>query len=102
MGIDVDEEPRTFEDQLRLLIQGLQKADPAQLAQVLRGVIVGNEAIHRGDVTVEELVDYIRQTRLALSESGFGEIRVSASDVFGVYTESQLLVDAVDFMTPNT
>jgi exo-beta-1,3-glucanase (GH17 family) len=70
----------------------------------LRGVVVGNEAVFREEITVEILLDWVAQTRVRLeplSASIGRTIEVSASDVFVVYLRSQPLMDALDFLVPN-
>jgi cellulose synthase/poly-beta-1,6-N-acetylglucosamine synthase-like glycosyltransferase len=60
-------------------------------------VIVGNEAILRGDVTVEELNAYIRQIRRELPR----RIRVSTAEPLGPLEENPDLGRNVDFITIN-
>ncbi|KAL3897404.1 MAG: hypothetical protein SGCHY_003436 [Lobulomycetales sp.] len=102
IGVHVDENPETFNEQLGQLIADIRDADPADVQRVVRGVVVGNEAIFRREVTVEELIAFVRRARTELSDVIPGGIRISASDIFINYLRNQNLIDAVDFMVPNT
>ncbi|KAL3894644.1 MAG: hypothetical protein SGCHY_005158, partial [Lobulomycetales sp.] len=101
VGVHVDENASTYTEQMEFLMADLRAADPLQVARVLRGVVVGNEAIFRDEITSDGLVDLVGRTRTSLAEVIPGGIPVSASDVFIIYLRNQNLIDAVDFMVPN-
>nr|MDP9196800.1 glycosyltransferase [Pseudomonadota bacterium] len=56
-------------------------------------VTVGNETLLRGDVTVDQLVDYIRKVRRQVS------VPVSTAETWDVWLKYPRLADEVDFIT---
>jgi cellulose synthase/poly-beta-1,6-N-acetylglucosamine synthase-like glycosyltransferase len=58
-------------------------------------VIVGNEAILRGDATVPEIIDYVRRVKAALPS----RIQVSVAEPWHVWLAHPELAQAVDFIT---
>ncbi|MBD8897731.1 DUF2339 domain-containing protein [Rhodanobacter sp. DHG33] len=63
--------------------------------QVLRGVIVGNEVLLRGELSETQLAGYIREVRAALPPS----IPVSYADVWEFWLRHPKLAGAVDYVT---
>lgn len=63
--------------------------------QVLRGVVVGNEVLLRGDLTERELAGYLREVRAALPAS----IPVTYADVWEFWLAHPALAPLVDFVT---
>lgn len=56
-------------------------------------VMVGNEAIHRGDVTLDELINYIEMVRSQV------HVPVSTAEARYVWMDKPQLADHVDFLT---
>jgi exo-beta-1,3-glucanase (GH17 family) len=92
-----------FTEQMDQFLDSASRDTVAEVTQVLRGVVVGNEAIFREEITPAELIGVIGQARAALVplETLIGrKIEVSAADVFIVYLRSQELGMFVDiFLT---
>jgi len=61
--------------------------------QVVRGVIVGNEVLLRGELSPERLAAYLRQVRDAV------EVPVTYADVWEFWLRHPELSDAVDYVT---
>lgn len=59
-------------------------------------VFVGNEVILRGDVSVEQLNDYIRQVRRELRD--MPRIQISTAEPWNVWDANPALADEVDFI----
>ncbi|MGN2253076.1 glycoside hydrolase family 17 [Frateuria sp. GZRe12] len=64
-------------------------------AQVLRGVIVGNEVLLRGELAPETLAGYVRQVRAAIPAS----VPVTYADVWEFWLRYPRVADAVDYLT---
>lgn len=90
MGIWLGSDTKTNARQVALGIATARK-----YPQVLRGVIVGNEVLLRGDLSEAELVNYIREVRAALPPS----IPVSYADVWEFWLRHLQLASAVDYIT---
>ncbi len=90
MGIWLDGDARANARQVALGIATARK-----YPQVLRGVIVGNEVLLRGELTEAELAGYIREVRAALPPS----IPVSYADVWEFWLRHPKLAAAVDYIT---
>ncbi|QWF71455.1 exo-beta-1,3-glucanase [Methylomonas paludis] len=60
---------------------------------VIKRVIVGNEVLLRHDMSVEALIDYIRQVKQAVKQP------VSYADVWSIYLKYPQLFNEVDFIT---
>jgi exo-beta-1,3-glucanase (GH17 family) len=102
-GLDVSEDEETFKTQLKQLMDSISVNSNADSA-VLRGVVVGNEAVFRKEITVPALIGLVEQTHTALVplETAIGRsIQVSAAEIFVVYLKNQNLIDAIDFLVPN-
>ncbi len=65
------------------------KANP----DVVKRVIVGNEVLLRGDLTPEQLIQYIRQVKQAVEQP------VSYADVWSMYMKYPKLIQEVDYIT---
>ncbi|MEO8748627.1 MAG: glycoside hydrolase family 17 [Rhodanobacter sp.] len=64
-----------------------------QYPQVVRGVIVGNEVLLRGDLSEATLAGYVRQVRAAV------RVPVSYADVWEFWLKHPALASAVDYIT---
>src|SRR5690242_10953283 len=64
-------------------------------ADVLRGVIVGNEVLLRGELPPRALAGYVRQVRAAIPAS----VPVTYADVWEFWLRYPQLADAVDYLT---
>ena len=82
-------------------IQGKPEIDEPELANLIRvartnpnvrRVIVGNEAILRTDVTVDQAIDYIKRVKRQVT------IPVSTAEPWHVWLNHPELVEAVDFI----
>ncbi|HEX7341543.1 MAG TPA: glycoside hydrolase family 17 [Rhodanobacteraceae bacterium] len=93
MGIWLGSDPKANAQQMALGI-ATARAHP----QVLRGVIVGNEVLLRGDLSEAQLAADIRKVRVALPPS----IPVSYADVWVFWLRHRQLAKAVDFVTIHT
>lgn len=62
---------------------------------VLRGVIVGNEVLLRGELSAQALAGYVRQVRAAIPPS----VPVSYADVWEFWLRYPQMADAVDYLT---
>ena len=60
---------------------------------VVKRVIVGNEVLLRGDLEPEELIEYIRKVKQAVTQP------VSYADVWSEYMKHPQLIKEVDFIT---
>jgi exo-beta-1,3-glucanase (GH17 family) len=104
VGLDIEADPAQFNQQLDQLLASVALSSTPDLTKTLRGVVVGNEAVYREEVTIPTIIEWIGQTRTALAplSTRIGRvIPVSAADIFIVYLRNQDLVDAVDFLVPN-
>jgi glucan 1,3-beta-glucosidase len=90
MGIWLDRDARANAEQIALGI-ATARAHP----QVLRGVIVGNEVLLRGELSSTQIAGYLRQVRAALPAG----IPVSYADVWEYWLRHPGLASAVDFVT---
>ncbi len=88
MGIWLGRERKANAEQIRLGI-----AAAHQYPQVLRGIVVGNEVLLRGDLSEAALAGYIRQVRAAVS------VPVTYADVWEFWLRHRALASAVDFVT---
>jgi hypothetical protein len=61
---------------------------------IIKGVIVGNEVLLRGEATQEELTKYIKDVKNAL-----GDIEVTYADVWEFWLKNKALFGVVDFVT---
>lgn len=94
MGIWLSRNPQANARQIALGIATARAAARAHPG-VLRGVIVGNEVLLRGDLPQQQLAAYIHQVRAALPAS----IPVSYADVWEDWMRHPQLAPAVDFIT---
>lgn len=88
---------------LGIWLSGDAKANAQQVAlgiatankypQVLRGVIVGNEVLLRGELTSAQLAGYLHQVRAAV------RVPVSYADVWEFWLRHPELAGAVDYLT---
>ncbi len=61
--------------------------------QVVRGVIVGNEVLLRGDLSSQQLAGYLQRVRAAVTEP------VTYADVWEFWLRHPELADSVDYLT---
>ncbi len=88
---------------LGIWLGGDRKANARQIAlgiatarrypQVLRGVVVGNEVLLRGELTSAQLAVYLQQVRAAVS------VPVTYADVWEFWLRHPELASSVDFIT---
>ncbi len=90
MGIWLD---RNRRKNAREIAQGI--ANVRAYPQVLRGVIVGNEVLLRGELSPRDLAAYIRQVRVAIPAS----VPVSYADVWENWKRYPQMAAAVDYLT---
>lgn len=88
LGIWLDGDRKSNRQQIALGI-----AAARQYPQVVRGVIVGNEVLLRGELTSTALAGYLRQVRAAVSEP------VTYADVWEFWLRHPELADSVDYIT---
>ncbi|HKB52472.1 MAG TPA: hypothetical protein VKD22_00635, partial [Ramlibacter sp.] len=88
LGIWLDRDKAANERQIRLGIAAARK-----YPQVVRGVIVGNEVLLRGELSAAALAAYLRQVRSAISEP------VSYADVWELWLRHPELAASVDYLT---
>ena len=88
LGLWLGRDAAANEQQLR---EGIAVAN--RYPQVVRGVIVGNEVLLRGELPPERLAAYLRQVRDAV------DAPVSYADVWEFWLRHPELADAVDYVT---
>lgn len=90
MGIWLGRDPRA---NAREVAAGIATANAN--ADVLRGVIVGNEVLLRGELSPQVLADYVRQVRAAVPVA----VPVTYADVWEFWLRFPQLASAVDYLT---
>jgi glucan 1,3-beta-glucosidase len=90
MGIWLGRDPQA---NAREVAKGIAtaNADP----DVLRGVIVGNEVLLRGELAAPVLAGYVRQVRAAIPAT----VPVTYADVWEFWLRDPRMVEAVDYLT---
>ncbi|KQX96324.1 glycoside hydrolase family 17 [Rhodanobacter sp. Root480] len=88
MGIWLGADPKANEEQVRLGI-----AAAKETPQALRGVIVGNEVLLRGELSASALAGYVRQVRDAV------DAPVTYADVWEFWLRYPQLAASVDYIT---
>jgi len=88
MGIWLGRDRKANAEQIRLGIAAARR-----YPQVLRGIVVGNEVLLRGDLSEAALAGYLRQVRAAVS------VPVTYADVWEFWLRHPALAKAVDFVT---
>jgi len=88
LGIWLGYDRKANEQQVKLGI-----ATARAYPQVLRGVIVGNEVLLRGDLSSKQLAGYLQQVRSAVS------VPVTYADVWEFWLRHRDLASSVDFIT---
>ncbi|WP_240046292.1 glycoside hydrolase family 17 protein [Rhodanobacter glycinis] len=88
MGIWLGSDPKANEQQIQWGIAAA-RAHP----QVLRGVIVGNEVLLRGELSAPVLAGYLQQVRTAVS------VPVTYADVWEFWLRHPELAGSVDYLT---
>jgi glucan 1,3-beta-glucosidase len=90
MGIWLDRDPQA---NAREIARGIATASAN--ADVLRGVIVGNEVLLRGELPPQVLAGYARQVRAAIPAS----VPVTYADVWEFWLRYPQMASAVDYLT---
>ncbi|HEY8683277.1 MAG TPA: glycoside hydrolase family 17, partial [Rhodanobacter sp.] len=88
MGIWLGSDKRANEQQIQLGIATARK-----YPQVLRGVIVGNEVLLRGELSSAAVAGYLHEVRAAIS------VPVSYADVWEFWLRHPELAGSVDYLT---
>ena len=88
LGIWLGRDAKANAEQIRLGI-----ATARQYPQVLRGVIVGNEVLLRGELSAKVLGGYLRQVRDAIN------VPVTYADVWEFWLRHPQLANSVDYLT---
>jgi len=88
MGIWLGADKKSNAQQIELGIATARK-----YPQVLRGVIVGNEVLLRGDLSATQLEGYLREVRSAIS------VPVTYADVWEYWMRHPELAGSVDYLT---
>ena len=88
MGIWLGSDKKANAQQIELGIATARK-----YPQVLRGVIVGNEVLLRGDLSAKQLDGYLREVRAAVS------VPVTYADVWEFWLRHPELAGSVDYLT---
>jgi len=88
LGIWLDGDRKLNAEQIKLGIAAAQR-----YPQVVRGVIVGNEVLLRGDQSPAQLIAYLRQVRAAVT------VPVTYADVWEFWLRHPELADSVDYLT---
>ena len=88
LGIWLGSDRKANEQQVRLGI-----ATALKYPQVLRGVIVGNEVLLRGDLSSAQLAGYLHEVRAAVS------VPVTYADVWEFWLRHPELAGSVDYLT---
>jgi exo-beta-1,3-glucanase (GH17 family) len=65
------------------------------------GVTVGSEVLLRNDATLDQLLEYVTQVRIALAASGGSNLPVSVTEISYYYRRNQLLIEQVDALYMN-
>ncbi|KAJ1965848.1 glycoside hydrolase 3 protein [Dipsacomyces acuminosporus] len=93
LGLWVNKNDQVYEaDKAELL----RLAKYFDFSKQVEAVIVGSEAVYRGEQTAEQLAAKVRDTKAALASLGLGHIPVSSSETWPSYHKP--LIDAVDFI----
>ena len=88
LGIWLGGDRKANEQQVKLGI-----ATAREYPQVLRGVIVGNEVLLRGDLSAQQVAGYLHEVRAAVN------VPVTYADVWEFWMRHPELADSVDFIT---
>jgi exo-beta-1,3-glucanase (GH17 family) len=88
MGIWLSRNPKLNDEQIRLGIAAA-KANP----QAIRGIIVGNEVLLRGELSSAQIAGYLRQVKAAVS------VPVTYADVWEFWLRHPELASSVDYIT---
>ncbi|WP_430391506.1 glycosyl hydrolase family 17 protein [Dyella sp. 20L07] len=91
MGVWIGRDPVANERELQMGI-ATAKAHP----EVLRGVIVGNEVLLRGEQSPTALAAYVNRMREAIHDT---HVPVTYADVWEFWLRYPQMVDAVDYIT---
>jgi exo-beta-1,3-glucanase (GH17 family) len=88
LGIWLGSDPKANAEQVRLGIATARK-----YPQVVRGVIVGNEVLLRGELSSAQIAGYLQQVRAAVN------VPVTYADVWEFWLRHPELASSVDFIT---
>lgn len=89
LGAWVSRDPIGTQKELDALVS-LARANP----DVVKGLIIGNETLLRGEVTADQLIGYIRQVKQQLPD-----LPITYADVWEYWLKNPQLVKEVDFVT---
>jgi glucan 1,3-beta-glucosidase len=99
IGLWVDEDESVFLDEISALENIISRG--LLDTSVVLGITVGSEALHRGDVSLSELLDHMKQVRILLSTNGGGNLPVSIVDTSAQYRRYQDLREQADIYYMN-
>ena len=89
MGVWVSKSEKQSRDEIETL-----KKLASQYPEVIKGVIVGNEVLLRGDLSEKKLTEYILEVKQALPN-----IRVTYADVWEFWLKHPNMKNVTDFVT---
>ncbi|WP_127470693.1 beta (1-6) glucans synthase [Thiomicrorhabdus aquaedulcis] len=89
LGAWVSRDPINTQTELDALVT-LARANP----DVVKGLVIGNETLLRGEVTAEQLIGYIRQVKQQLPD-----LPITYADVWEYWLKNPQLAQEVDFVT---
>ncbi|KAI9502497.1 glycoside hydrolase 3 protein [Coemansia spiralis] len=93
LGLWVDSNDASYEADKQELIR---LAGVFNFTQQVNAVVVGSEAIYRGEQTAEQLASKVGEIKAVLAQLGLQGIPVTSSETWPTYY--QPLIDAVDFV----
>lgn len=88
-GLWIGREPARNQQEIATVV-GLAKRYP----DVIRSIVVGNEALLRGEIGPDALADIIRRVKAQV-----GKVPVTYADVWEFWLRAREVYDAVDFVT---
>ena len=89
LTIWIDQDLDSFEDEFQVLQDLLSRHD----FHNVDGIIVGSEALYRGDVSTETLLEYIQRVKAVIEDRG---IPITSADTFDMITPE--LAAPLDFV----
>jgi len=92
MGIWAQEDPSIFDEERAKLLELLSDSD-YDFSHVI-GMHVTSEAIFRGEITVQQAIEYRNIIKADLDAAGFDTIPVTVADIVDTYIESPDLIAA--------
>jgi exo-beta-1,3-glucanase (GH17 family) len=89
LGAWVSRDPISTQKELDALVS-LARANP----DIVKGLVIGNETLLRGEVTADQLIGYIPQVKQQLPD-----LPITYADVWEYWIKNPQLVNEVDFVT---